>query len=73
MAGKAELSPVRGVGYEPLVLAGEPTSVATVDGRCDKPKHRPYKSSKSRQRGEARVTIITRMTAMIRDRPSWQA
>ena len=42
-AGKAELSPERGAGYEPSVLTGEPTRVTTVDGWYDKPIHRPYK------------------------------
>jgi hypothetical protein len=42
-------------------------------GGATSPHTRPYKSSKSRQRGEARVRIITRTTAMICDRPTWQA
>ena len=42
-AGKAELSPERGAGYEPSVLTGELTRVTTVDGWYDKPIHRPYK------------------------------
>ena len=47
-AGKAELSPERGAGYEPSVLTGEPTRVMTVDGWYDKPIHRPYKWSTTR-------------------------
>ena len=42
-AGKAELSPERGAGYEPSVLTGELTRVTTVDRWYDKPIHRPYK------------------------------
>ena len=72
-AGKAGLSPVRVADYEPPVQTGEPTRVASVHGRCDKPTHRSYKSSKSHLRGEALVTTITRLTASTRDRPHWQA
>lgn len=41
-----------------------------LPNRVPQPTHRPYKPSKSRQRGEARVTTITRTAGMVRDLPS---